>query len=181
MQPLVPADDGKTRHLKPGTPLPDLALPSSAGCEVNLGARSGLAVVYIYPWTGRPGYEDPPGWDDITGAHGSTPQTLGFRDCYAQFVARSVDVFGLSTQSQEHHRELAARLSVPFALLSDDGFRFQTALALPVFLAGEHTFLKRLTLVVQDGTIRHVFYPVDPPGTHALEVLAWLRSCDRTI
>lgn len=35
--------------------------------------------------------------------------------------------------------------------------------------------IKRLTLVVRDGRIATVFYPVFPPNKNAEEVLAWLR------
>jgi peroxiredoxin len=171
---LAPADDGQARHLVPGTRLPDLALASSLGGDVNLGARDGAAIVYVYPWTGRPGVADPPGWDGIAGAHGSTPETEGFRDHYRQFQALGIEVFGLSGQASAHHRELCARLGVPFAILSDAALRFQAALGLPIFEAGGVRFLKRLTLCVRDGSIRHVFYPVHPPATHAGEVLTWL-------
>jgi peroxiredoxin len=34
--------------------------------------------------------------------------------------------------------------------------------------------LKRLTLVVRDGRIEKVFYPVFPPDRNAEEVLDWL-------
>jgi peroxiredoxin len=37
------------------------------------------------------------------------------------------------------------------------------------------TLLKRLTLVVKNGRIEHVFYPVFPPDKHAEEVIAWLK------
>jgi peroxiredoxin len=171
-----PADDGGAAHLKPGALLPDLALPASLGDAVNLRARRGSSIVYVYPWTGRPGLSDPPGWDDIPGAHGSTPETEGFRDRYAHFGALGFEVFALSTQSGEHQRELVQRLGVPFAILSDADFAFQRALALPTFEAGGVVFLKRLTLVVEDGRLRHVFYPINPPGAHADEVLAWLRD-----
>jgi peroxiredoxin len=36
--------------------------------------------------------------------------------------------------------------------------------------------LKRLTLIIEDGRIGKVFYPVFPPGKNAEEVLAWLRQ-----
>ena len=55
-----------------------------------------MAIVYCYPWTGRPGLPNPPGWDDIPGAHGSTPQAEGFRDLYAGFQQVDAAVFGLS-------------------------------------------------------------------------------------
>jgi peroxiredoxin len=47
---------------------------------------------------------------------------------------------------------------------------------LPAMDVGGVTMLKRLTLVVRDGRIEHVFYPVFPPDGHASEVLAWLTS-----
>lgn len=167
-------DDGAARHLVPGLVLPDIALPSSRGGTVNLSARRGASVVYVYPWTGRPGFVDPPGWDDIPGAHGSTPETEGFRDYYLKFRAQRIEVFGVSGQSSEHHRELAARLAVPFALLSDERFRLRDALNLPTFTAGGAPYLKRLTLLIRDGRISHTFYPVERPASHAREVLDWL-------
>jgi len=170
------ADDGAAAHLVAGLALPDVALTTCLGGTVNLAKLSGTAVVYVYPWTGRPGLSDPPGWDDIPGAHGSTPETEGFRDRYPDFRSLGVAVYGLSTQGAEHQRELSSRLGVPFALLSDPQFRVQQELSLPTFAAGGAPYLKRLTLVVRDGRIAHVFYPVDPPATHAGEVASWLAA-----
>ena len=174
-------DDGAARHLVTGLELPDIALPSSRGELVNLSTRRGAAVVYVYPWTGRPGVADPPGWDDIPGAHGSTPETEGFRDQYLKFRAQRIEVFGLSSQSAAHHGELIARLAVPFPLLSDASFAFKQALSLPTFDAGGTPYLKRLTLFVRDGRIAHAFYPVERPGEHAREVLDWLDEKRRAI
>ena len=38
------------------------------------------------------------------------------------------------------------------------------------------TLLKRLTLVIDDGTITHAIYPVFPPDKSAADTLAWLSS-----
>jgi peroxiredoxin len=171
-----PLYDGGAAHLRPGIKLPDVALPATIGDAVNLATRHGAAVVYVYPWTGRPGLADPPGWDDIPGAHGSTPETVGFRDAYARFRDMGFEVFGLSTQSLEHQRELSTRLAVPFAILSDADFALQAALQLPTFAAGGVPYLKRLTLVVEEGRLRQVFYPVPEPGTHAEAVLDRLTA-----
>ncbi|KAB2942834.1 MAG: peroxiredoxin [Hyphomicrobium sp.] len=173
--------DAAARHLVPGLALPDVALPSSRGGTVNLSTRKGASVVYIYPWTGRPGFTDPPGWDAIPGAHGSTPETEGFRDHYLKFRAQRIEVFGLSGQPGEHHRELIDRLAVPFPLLSDEHLKFKAALDLPTFEAGGVTYLERLTLLVRDGRITHTFYPVERPATHAREVLDWLDEKRRAI
>jgi peroxiredoxin len=171
----MPPDDG-VAHLRPGMALPDLALPATIGDPINLRTRRGMSIVYVYPWTGRPGVADPPGWDDIPGAHGSTPQTAGFRDLYPRLRALAAEVFGLSTQSSEHQRELSERLDVPFAILSDRDFAFQAALQLPTFAAGGAAYLRRLTLLLEDGRLSHVFHPITAPETHANEVLSWVTA-----
>ena len=176
MLPGGPVKDDGAGHLEPGLAIPDVALPSTLGDTLNLSAQFGAAIVYFYPWTGRPGLADPPGWDDIPGAHGSTPETEGFRDLYPALQDVDVAVVGISTQPSEHQRELAGRLNIPFAILSDEAFVFQKALKLPTFQTGGVVYLRRLTLIVRDGRIQHVFYPVPAPADHALEVLNWLKQ-----
>ncbi len=172
----APVDDGAAAHLVAGLALPDTSLAATGSEAVNLAALPGLTVVFIYPWTGRPGLLNPPGWDDIPGAHGSTPEAEGFRDLHAKFVAQGASVFGLSAQDSAHQREFALRLKLPFELLSDEAMTFAQALALPSFHTGGVTYLKRLTLVVRAGRLEIVFYPVHPPDLHAAEVLALVRS-----
>jgi peroxiredoxin len=84
-------------------------------------------------------------------------------------------VLALSTQSSDYQRELAERIHLPFPVLSDERLELTAALGLPTFETSGWTLLKRLTLVIDDARIRHVFYPVFPPDSHAAAVLAWLR------
>jgi peroxiredoxin len=156
-----------------------VGLPATVGDPVNLARRSGRAIVYCYPWTGRPGVANPEGWDAIPGAHGSTPETEGFRDLYLGFRQVGCEIFGLSTQTSAYQRELALRLDVPFPFLSDASFALQRALSLPTFRTGGVTYLKRLTLAIKDGAIERVYYPVHPPAAHAREVCAWLGMIER--
>jgi peroxiredoxin len=172
----APRDDGAARHLIRGLRVPDVPLPSSNGGVVSLAALQGRAVVFCYPWTGRPGLPNPPGWDDIPGAHGSTPEAQGFRDLYRGFEETPAAVFGLSGQAVEEQREFAERIRLPFALLSDAAGGFQRALSLPTFEAGGRIYLKRLTLLLRDGRIDRIFYPVHPPDAHAREVLALITA-----
>jgi len=172
----APADDGGARHLVRRYKIPDVALPTTAGREVSFARMPGRTVVFFYPWTGRPGLPDPPGWDEIPGAHGSTPEAEGFRSLFTAFERLDTAVFGVSTQGIDHQRELVERLALPFAIASDAGLAFSRALALPTFETGGTTFLKRLTLVILDGRIEHLYYPVHPPDAHAREVLAWLGA-----
>lgn len=172
----VPRDDGGARHLA-GMRAPDLSLAATDGSSVNLSRLPGRTIVYVYPRTGRPGVPLPDGWDAIPGARGCTPQSCGFRDHLREFKALGVArVYGLSTQDSEYQREAAERLHLPFPLLSDVGLELQRALRLPSFQLDGMTLLKRLVLVVDDGAIVHVFYPVFPPDRSAEEVIAWIQA-----
>jgi peroxiredoxin len=160
--------------LGPGTILPNVNLPATDGSEVSLAIRSGQSIVAIYPWTGRPGLPNPPDWNTIPGAHGSTPELEGFRDLFDEFAKRGVTIFGLSNQRTEYQREMAERLTLPFPILSDAERSFAAALALPTFATGGEVYLKRVTLLVENGRIERVFYPVPEPALHAGEIIAWL-------
>ncbi|RJL27241.1 MerR family transcriptional regulator [Bailinhaonella thermotolerans] len=173
----VPEDDGAADHL-PGTPMPALTLPDTAGRKISLDAPGpGRTVIYIYPLTGRPDRDQPEGWDAIPGARGCTPESCGFRDHHAELLAAGAGaVFGLSSQDTDYQREVVERLRLPFSMLSDAGLRLVEELRLPTFEAAGMTLYKRLTLIVKDGVIEHVFYPIFPPDRHAEQVLAWLRA-----
>ena len=170
-----PKDDGGARHLK-GMALPDLALPSTSGRQVNLSKiASPRLVVYAYPMTGRPDRKLPQGWDDIPGARGCTPETCGFRDHHKDLAKLHAEVFGVSTQDTAYQLEMVKRLEVPFEVLSDEHFALVKALRLPTFTVDGMTLIKRLTLIARKGQIEQVFYPVFPPDTHAEQVIAWLK------
>jgi peroxiredoxin len=173
----VPIDDGAADHLR-GTSVPDLSLPATSGGEVNLHSRSldVRLVVFAYPRTGRPGVELPTGWDAIPGARGCTPEACGFRDLSEQFAALGAELFGLSTQDTAYQQEAADRLRLPYDLLSDVDLRLTRALHLPTFMVDEMTLLRRLTLVIHDGRVQHVQYPVFPPDRAAGDALTWLTQ-----
>lgn len=172
----APRDDGAARHLA-GIKLPDLALPATDGAQVNLSRLKGRTVLYVYPRTGVPGVDLPPGWNDIPGARGCTPQSCSFRDHFGELKPLGVaQLFGLSTQNTAYQQEAATRLHLPFAILSDEKLALTKALNLPTFVTSGMTLLKRMALVLDDGTITKVFYPVFPPDKNAEEVVAWLQS-----
>lgn len=172
----APHDDGRARHLVPGLALPGVELPSTEGVMVDPSRIGGCAVLFVYPWTGSPGVANPPGWDDIPGAHGSTPEALGFRDLHAQFAALGISIYGVSGQTSAEQRAFATRAELTYPLLSDAGGRFRDALDLPAFETGGVRYFTRLTLVAEDGKIARVFYPVHPPDRHAAQVFAALTS-----
>src|SRR5262249_60473386 len=137
-------------------------------------------VLTIAPGTGGAGQPRPEGWNQIPGAGGCTPQSCGFRDHFSELkqfgVAR---VFGLSTQDSAYQREAVERLHLPFAVLSDQNLELARAIKLPTFTTSGMTLLKRMALVIDEGVITKVFYPVFPPDKNADEVMAWLRDGSR--
>ncbi len=105
-------------------------------------------------------------------------EACDFRDHFAELrETGAARVFGLSSQTLEYQSEVVNRLRLPFTMLSDPDFLIGAALNLPTFSAPGHERLySRLTLVIRDGLIEHVFYPVFPPNTHAQQVQEWLRT-----
>jgi peroxiredoxin len=113
----------------------------------------------------------------IPGARGCTPQTCAFRDLFAELKAAGAkQVFGLSTQANAYQTEMASRLHLPFPVLSDEQLEFTRALKLPTMEVAGVTLLKRLAMIIDDGRITQVFYPVFPPDRNAGDVLAWLKE-----
>lgn len=173
----APTDDGAAAHLK-GMTMPPVSLRATDDTVVDLSRLEGRTVVFGYPRTGEPGkvalVED---WDMIPGARGCTPQTCAFRDLFADLkAAGAAHVFGLSTQSNDYQAEMAARLHLPFPVLSDAKLELSKALRLPTMEVAGLTLIRRLALVVDDGRITHVFYPVFPPDRNAGDVLQWLKE-----
>lgn len=172
----APQDDGAASHL-PGMRLASVALRASDGSTIDLSRLRGRTVVYVYPRTGRPGVANPEGWDMIPGARGCTPQSCAFRDHFAELRSMGVDrLFGLSTQDPVYQLEAVERMHLPFLLLSDERLELARSLELPSFEAGGMTLLKRITLIVDDGVIGRVFYPVFPPDRNASELIEYLSS-----
>lgn len=172
----APHDDGAARHLA-GLKLPALGLAATDGSEIDLSALKGRTVVYVYPRTGRPGQEPPDGWDAIPGARGCTPQSCSFRDHLAELQGLGVaHLFGLSTQDTDYQREAIERLHLPFSILSDANLALARAIRLPTFEVAGMRLLMRMVLVIDEGVIVKVFYPVFPPDKSADEVVAWLRA-----
>jgi len=172
----VPEDDGSADHLA-SMRVPGLELPSTGGGEANLAElAAGLLVAYVYPRTGVPGEPPPPGWDEIPGARGCTPQSCAYRDSLEEFRRHGASVVGISTQGASEQAEFARREGILYPLLSDSDLALAAALLLPTFEAGGMTLYRRLTFLAEAGRIVKAFYPVFPPDRDAANVLAWLAS-----
>jgi peroxiredoxin len=133
-------------------------------------------ALYVYPRAGRPGVPSPPGWDEIPGARGCTPQSCAFRDHEDELRELGARVAGLSAQPLDDQVEFAERNHIRYPVIADPDLRLAHALSLPTFEVAGDRLYKRLALVAGRGEIVKVFYPVFPPDRNAADVVAWLRE-----
>lgn len=158
-----------------GRRMPNVDLEPTSGSPVNPAKILGPAVIFCYPYTGRPGYENPPNWDHIPGAHGSTPQALAYSAAYGHFRRLGVKLYGLSFQDTEWQRDFVARNGLTFRLLSDAPRGFSSRLGLPFFETGGAAYLQRMTFIAHDGVITAMRFPVPEPERDAEIVLEMLQ------
>jgi len=150
---------------------------STNNSKVDLSSLLGTTVVYFYPMIGNPNSAPMIGWNEIPGARGCTPQTCEFRDHYSELMELGVtNLFGASSQNIEEQKAAVERIHLPFELLNDSTFEFTNALKLPTFDYEKLKLIKRHTLIIENGTIAKVFYPVFPPNENATQVIAWLKA-----
>lgn len=161
-----------------GRALPGLRFHGTDGRPVDLCALGpGRTVVFVYPLTGRPGVDLPRGLLEIPGARGPGRDNW-LRDHHAEILAAgAARVLGLSAQSTGYQRELVHRLRLPYPLIPDPQLTLATATGLPTRAAGGLTVYERLTLIVTDDRVEHVFHPIPDPASHVIELMRWLTRC----
>jgi peroxiredoxin len=171
----VPQDDGAARNLV-GQQLPQVFLASTSGGHVDLSSMSGRSVVFFFPRTGRPGETDlTPEWEQIPGACGCTSQVCGFRERLEAIITHGARVYGVSTQDPAYQKEMVTRLGVPFDVLSDECLKLTRAMSLPTFTIARQVLIKRMSWIIEEGRVLHVFYPDFPPNSSADRALHWLK------
>ncbi|KAH7883337.1 Redoxin, partial [Phlebopus sp. FC_14] len=176
--------DGLADHL-PSHELPlSILLSATSGPPVDLRELSlqQPVLVFVYPRTGEPGVSNPPGWDDIPGARGCTPELCTISDSIDTLQASTthprLSIFGLSTQSTTYQTEAANRLHLPYPILSDASFQLTDALKLPTFEVEGMVLLKRITLLVYEGKVVGKDYPVFPSNEAAKRAVGLLKLLD---
>jgi DNA-binding transcriptional MerR regulator len=147
-----------------GARFPRLDCYGTDGKPVDLGA--GRSLIFLFRCTGQIETDVRTGLLEIPGARGEGPSWL--RDQHAELRSAGAGrVYGLAAQPPDYLRELGHRLAIPYPLIPDP----QRALADALGLVPAD---RRLTFVVSDGVIEHVFHPIPAPATHALQVMRWL-------
>lgn len=155
-----------------GKRLQSIVLPSTISGEIDLGANdSTRRVLFIYPRTGDPKNPDGPEWAAIPGAKGCTAEACSFRDLVQDFAALGWQIAGCSTQTTSYQKEAAARLHLPYPLLSDSGLRLRDVLDLETFTFEGVELYRRVTVLIEDGRVVELLVADDDPANHVDAVL----------
>jgi len=135
--------------LQTGDAAPDFKMEDADGKSWTLeGLRGQGFVLYFYPA------------DDTSGC---TLESCDFRDADPEFRAAGYLIFGVSPQGAASHQRFAAKYSLNFPLLIDEGG--EAAKAFGAVKDGEKLRIKRSTFVIDgQGRIEQALYGVRAKG-----------------
>ena len=139
--------------LSQGARAPDVSGVDQDGVTHRLkDYKARATLVYFYPKDETPG---------------CTREACAFRDAWNQFRAADVQVFGVSNDTRESHRQFASNHSLAFPLIADPEGQWANA-----FGVGRKNgnYLRVSFLIGPGATIAKVYPNVDP-AVHAEEVL----------
>ena len=137
-----------------GQSLPDLDLTTESGEHISTQDLTGQkTVLYFYPADDTPG---------------CTKEACAFRDRMDDYAQAQIQVYGVSLDSPESHREFREKYILNFPLLTDEGGRASEALGV---LREDRKRTKRVTFLLDpEGRISRI-YPEVTPDSHAEEIL----------
>jgi peroxiredoxin Q/BCP len=142
--------------LTAGTTAPDFTVKDTNGNTVKLSDYAGKQVVlYFYPKDDTPG---------------CTKEACSFRDHYQQYLSKGIAVFGVSMDDESSHKAFTDKFNLPFPLLADTDGAITTAYDVAGDMNGTR-YSKRVTYVINDGTIAQVYETVNT-ATHATDILS---------
>jgi peroxiredoxin len=127
-------------------------------------------VLYVYPGS-------PSSPDGETGSRvDDAVQHCVFRDAEKDLLAHGLSIVGLSGKEmrRQHLEGLNSRVS--HKLVSDPELLLAKMLGLPTFDQDGKGWYRRLTLVVSDGYVKKVFFPVPSAECSAAQVLTWAQA-----
>jgi peroxiredoxin Q/BCP len=135
--------------LQSGDRVPDFKMEDADGkCWTPEELRGQRFVLYFYPADDTPG---------------CTVESCDFRDAEQEFSKAGYQIFGVSPQGAASHKRFAAKYSLGFPLLIDEGG--EAAKAFGAVKESEKLRIKRSTFVVDDhGIIEHALHGVSAKG-----------------
>lgn len=146
--------------LKEGAKAPDFSVNDAEGKSVRLKDLRGKKVVlYFYPKDDTPG---------------CTKEACSFRDSFAKFKRRGIEVLGVSLDNEKSHQKFIKKFDLPFRLLADTNRAIANAYGTygeKKFMGRTYMGIYRMTFLIDEkGKIKKIFSKVKPEE-HAEEVL----------
>ena len=146
--------------LKEGDKAPDFSVNEAEGKIVRLkDLRGKKLVLYFYPKDDTPG---------------CTKEACAFRDSFATFKKRGIEVLGVSLDNEKSHQKFIKRFNLPFRLLADTERKISDAYGTygeKKFMGRNYMGIHRMTFLIDEkGKIKKIFSKVKPED-HAEEVL----------
>ena len=147
--------------LKEGDKAPDFTVNDAEGNLVRLKDLRGKNVaLYFYPKDDTPG---------------CTKEACSFRDSFAKFRKRGIEVLGVSLDNEKSHQKFIKKFGLPFRLLADTERRISNAYGTygeKKFMGRKYLGVHRMTFLIDEqGKIKKIFSKVKPEA-HAEEVLS---------
>ncbi len=151
--------------IKTGELAPDFVSRDANGDEVKLKDFRGRKVVlYFYPKDDTPG---------------CTKEACSFRDAFADYKQKGIEVLGVSLDDEKSHQKFATKYSLPFTLLSDTNHELADAYGVygeKQFMGKNYMGVTRKTFLIdEEGKLVKIFDKVNVED-HANEVIEAFRQ-----
>lgn len=162
-----------------GKRLPALELQWMPGEWLDIRALgSKPLVLYCQPGLDEGTFPGDPVADERALA-ADAAESRAFADHGLELATMSHRVVGVSALSSVRQLEMATQEALPHVMLSDERLELAEEMGLPTVEIDGVRVYERLSLVVWDGCVEKVFYPIADPVAHAGEVVEWLRGRER--
>ena len=146
-------------YLKIGENAPNFKLTNHNGELISLSDfKDTQIILWFFPKANTPGW---------------TVQGCGFRDKFEKFTENNIQILGVSADSPEKQKKFVEKYSFPFPMLCDeskDMLKSYKAWGMKKFMGKEYEGIHRISYLIKDGLIQHVFDKVKTK-THAEDVL----------
>jgi peroxiredoxin Q/BCP len=145
-----------------GDDCPVFKLKNQFGEEFDVSSILGKKnlVIYFYPKDDTPG---------------CTKEACSFRDRFEEFQDLGCEVIGISSDSEEKHKEFAEKHKLPFILLADKMQKVRKSFGVPGSLFG--LIPGRVTYIVgKDEKVKGIFNSLLNPIGHIDHALQLVKS-----
>lgn len=147
-------------QIKNGEKIPDFELKDQDGGTFKLSSAlaKGPVVIYFYPKDDTPG---------------CTKEACSFRDSYAAFTDKGVQVVGISSDNVASHKKFALKYNLPFTLLSDEKNEVRKLFGVPktMMMPGRVSYV-----LDKNGVIVHQFNSMTQATQHVEEAIAAIKK-----